>query len=364
MASPSPDPTTAGMPPLEPAGQVWAEVSIVFLTGLVVLALSRLLITLGPIASEIAGTLTVLYFFAVPIAVLRWRQRDPAAFAIHTERLGHGVLVALAAGAIVFPPYVAGYEAWSRAIFQAPMHLPKHLLTDFTSDLLGRPDPVVRSGLSVWVEGEWFYATNGSGILVEPTLAGCGCPTDALEAEGSDLHLRGRLPACVEGGPLQVPLSNRRGFRCSTASADVLTLAVPNDNVPVLTGAAAQTRAPGTTRFDRTPWWLPQLLLIQIVGVALPEEVFYRGYLQGRLAPLFRRRIRIFGVPLGAHIVVASALFALSHLILIPAPFRLAVFFPGLLFGYLRERTGSVVAPVLLHGASNVLLEVLVRFHG
>ncbi|HOI10193.1 MAG TPA: CPBP family glutamic-type intramembrane protease, partial [Myxococcota bacterium] len=41
------------------------------------------------------------------------------------------------------------------------------------------------------------------------------------------------------------------------------------------------------------------------------------------------------------------------------APFRLAVFVPGLLFGWLRERTRSIVAPALLHAASNVLLAAL-----
>jgi membrane protease YdiL (CAAX protease family) len=37
-------------------------------------------------------------------------------------------------------------------------------------------------------------------------------------------------------------------------------------------------------------------------------------------------------------------------------PWRLATFFPGLLFGWLRARTGGVVAPAVAHALSNLLL--------
>ena len=40
-------------------------------------------------------------------------------------------------------------------------------------------------------------------------------------------------------------------------------------------------------------------------------------------------------------------------------PWRLATFFPGLLFGWLRARTGNVVAPAVAHALSNLLLVVL-----
>jgi membrane protease YdiL (CAAX protease family) len=128
--------------------------------------------------------------------------------------------------------------------------------------------------------------------------------------------------------------------------------------VRVLDGAAPMWSAvPGIG------WWA-YWFFVHLVVVAVPEEAFFRGYVQGRLAPLFPRRVRLLGVSFGGHIVVASALFALVHLVAIPAPFRLAVFFPGLLFGWLRERTGSIVAPALLHAASNVLLAALNQVFG
>ena len=42
-------------------------------------------------------------------------------------------------------------------------------------------------------------------------------------------------------------------------------------------------------------------------------------------------------------------------------PASLAVFFPGLLFGLLQRRTGSVLAGTLFHASCNVLIDVLHR---
>ena len=60
----------------------------------------------------------------------------------------------------------------------------------------------------------------------------------------------------------------------------------------------------------------------------------------------------------------AQALFALGHLVVLQ-PWRLATFFPGLLFGWLRERTGDVAASVLVHALSNLFIAILeASFYG
>lgn len=112
----------------------------------------------------------------------------------------------------------------------------------------------------------------------------------------------------------------------------------------------------------------------QIVIIALPEEAFYRGYLQSRLdeaIPGFGRfvdpatgaarprRLRIFGASVGPALVVTSLVFALGHLATIREPARLAVFFPSLLFGWLRQRTGGVGAGVAFHAMCNIFSELL-----
>ena len=107
----------------------------------------------------------------------------------------------------------------------------------------------------------------------------------------------------------------------------------------------------------RLPDWgsSVELAVWQLLGVALPEEVFFRGWLQGRLNLIFSSRVPILGARVGPGLFIAAGLFAAFHLLVLPAPSRLLVFFPGLLFGLFRERTNSVAVPVLTHALANVL---------
>lgn len=86
----------------------------------------------------------------------------------------------------------------------------------------------------------------------------------------------------------------------------------------------------------------------QLLMVALPEEAFYRGFVQTRLARALVGRWDL------AAIVLTSAIFAVGHIATIPNPARLAVFFPSLVFGLLRSRTGGIGAGVLFHALCNI----------
>ena len=102
--------------------------------------------------------------------------------------------------------------------------------------------------------------------------------------------------------------------------------------------------------------------LAQLIVVALPEETFFRGYLQSSLGDLENGRIRLLGVELapGAWLFQA-VLFAAVHFLVEPNPARLAVFFPGLLFGWARAWRGGVGAAIALHALSNLYSEILAR---
>lgn len=104
---------------------------------------------------------------------------------------------------------------------------------------------------------------------------------------------------------------------------------------------------------------LPVMILTQVIAVALPEELFFRGYLQGRMELLWPARRTLFGAPFGKALWVSSAVFALAHFVGEYAPVRLGPFFPALVFGLLRSRTGSIVAPVTYHAFCNVLSAML-----
>ena len=102
----------------------------------------------------------------------------------------------------------------------------------------------------------------------------------------------------------------------------------------------------------------------QALVVALPEEAFYRGYLLTTLKRQDRHHVRVFGVPVGMSLVWSSALFAIGHFVTEPYPARLAVFFPALLFGWLRLRTGGIGSGVLFHVVCNTFASLLGRGYG
>ncbi len=96
-------------------------------------------------------------------------------------------------------------------------------------------------------------------------------------------------------------------------------------------------------------------LIQHLLNAALPEEIFFRAYLQTRLQQVWPPRHTLFGARLGLGWLLASLVFACVHLIDAPHPMRLLTFFPGLAFGYLRARTGSILAPTIYHGFCNAL---------
>jgi CAAX protease family protein len=105
--------------------------------------------------------------------------------------------------------------------------------------------------------------------------------------------------------------------------------------------------------------------VVQVLVVALPEELFYRGWMQTTWAATAPERgVTVLGARLGAGFLATQGLFALGHLVVFQA-WRLGTFFPGLLFGWLRQRTGNLAAPVLVHALSNLFLAVLeASFYG
>ncbi len=102
----------------------------------------------------------------------------------------------------------------------------------------------------------------------------------------------------------------------------------------------------------------------QVVVVALPEEAFFRGYLQSALDGRWGARWRIFDADLGPGWLVTAALFAVGHLLTVPHPGRLAVFFPALAFGWLRARTRGIGAGIAFHAACNLLSTMLAAGFG
>jgi membrane protease YdiL (CAAX protease family) len=101
-----------------------------------------------------------------------------------------------------------------------------------------------------------------------------------------------------------------------------------------------------------------QQIVTNLLAVALTEELYFRGYLQTQLGDAFGVPA---GLPIGPRlramvlpVVIASLLFALTHVTVEVTLARAVVFFPGLLFGAVRVWRGGIGAAVFLHAASNV----------
>jgi membrane protease YdiL (CAAX protease family) len=137
--------------------------------------------------------------------------------------------------------------------------------------------------------------------------------------------------------------------------------------LPLLPTELSRLLAPfrGPAHFTpRLPPRFGEWVVDQLFVVALPEEFFYRGYMQARLRDAWPQGRRVLGVRLGPAFWLTALLFALGHLAIFQA-WRLFVFFPALLFGWMRERTGSVVGAALFHAAANLFVRCLeVSFFG
>lgn len=103
-----------------------------------------------------------------------------------------------------------------------------------------------------------------------------------------------------------------------------------------------------------------QTLVFQLIMAGLGEEVLYRGWFQTRLNRGWGRPWSLVGVRFGVGLIITSCLFGLIHVLNPFSPLRgifildwgwgAATLHVGLMLGILRERTGSVLAPAIVHG--------------
>jgi len=93
-------------------------------------------------------------------------------------------------------------------------------------------------------------------------------------------------------------------------------------------------------------------ILIQLLLVALPEEVFFRGYLQQKLGNTVKG------------VIAVSLLFALAHFVtlclgggggLSDCSQAVLTFFPSLVMGYLYMSTGTLWASIIFHFLANIV---------
>lgn len=89
-----------------------------------------------------------------------------------------------------------------------------------------------------------------------------------------------------------------------------------------------------------------ELVVTQLLLVALPEEAFFRGYLQhsfgGGSRSVVLGSVLFWGAHLPAYLVTGDAS-------------ALLVFFLSLVMGWLYDRTGNILPGIIFHGCANTL---------
>ncbi len=205
--------------------------------------------------------------------------------------------------------------------------------------LFARPLEIVLVSIGVvallrlchWASGHWVSSLSPFALVmgaVLPTLARGG------DLSGLGLHL-GRI---------------RRGILLLGASG-VCMLVLGFIGLVVLRYLTVEPPLMASIPKERWPLWV----LFQFVCVAFPEELFFRGYFLSNSLYLFKTNVKMDASTAGLLSVVLSAgVFALSHVLVLGDPVSALTFFPGLIFGWLFVRMGTLTPSILLHGTANV----------
>lgn len=351
--------TPAGHPDRHP-DRHWREVLVLYgLTLAITFGLTLLQGAVGWIRGYIT-TIVAFTFIVLPLELLKRRGLDPADFGIHSEQRGRAIRNALLVMAVCFPIYGLGYHVWQTQWLDRSLSVGEARYDQWPPTVQDPPQLAQPAAGEAWLfttrERVWLSWRLPKGQRFEARLT-----SDApMTAHGKGARLI-KDGATVRGGATGRAAFKTTGSRLRVeAKADGALL--PAERLRLGTALVRADANPYET--ERSYWWLFNLIMLQLLLVALPEELFYRGYLQTRLDGLVGRERQVFGVSVNVtSIVLTSALFALGHIITIWHPARLAVFFPSLIFGWMRRATGGILAPILFHAACNLLVDILALYY-
>lgn len=89
-----------------------------------------------------------------------------------------------------------------------------------------------------------------------------------------------------------------------------------------------------------------------MLAAPILEELVFRGGIQGMALRHRLGRQSALGITVAN--ILAASLFATLHFFSHQSPAALLTFFPGVVFGFFRDRYGSVVPAIALHAYYNL----------
>ena len=348
------------------------ELGLAFVASLVITSgLSALQGALPSYASGIY-VLVALSFVLLPTWTVRWwRRDDPIAAGMDYGRLRPGLAWGLAATGLTLVPFLLGFHIWTAEVQGRKLNFQWSNTMRWEPGVEGRGEVsrdlrlVVMAwadGRSVriwWVDGQalagdeplTIQVTTQSGPL---ELDEVNPHTQAEVIDEQTIRLTDKHSKNVAGADLRIgEWVDQVDFALQRAGKALETSAI-------FIGRDSTNPASNPFSFGRNWWWILNLLLTQLLFVGLPEEYFYRGYIQPTLRLLDTGTFGFGRFRVSRSIVVTSLLFALGHVAIDGNLIRGAVFFPSLVFGWLRERSGGLTASIVYHAACNSMVELTV----
>jgi hypothetical protein len=281
------------------------------------------------------------------------------------EGLTRGLATGVGWSLIVLVLFVPGYHVWSTVLNDRTLAPGAGALARVDGEIerTSRHRPADAPPDTAWIGSDGrdltlYWHPTRQQVLIEAATDGRFAAVDAVPPPTE------RTP-----GTLRLNASGGRPIAWRITPRDATWVDVR------VTYAGREARLPGIRVGDRAPLaseqrgtavrlqldrsWIWMSIAVQLLLVALPEELFFRGYLQRRFARALGESPGSGGwLRLTRSNLAASAVFALSHLVIGWNPMRLAVFVPSLLFGRLAERTGGIAGSVLLHAACNLMVQI------
>jgi len=106
----------------------------------------------------------------------------------------------------------------------------------------------------------------------------------------------------------------------------------------------------------------PYFILLSWMGLPIQEELIFRGLFQGYLATHIQSSIKIWKWKLTVPALIGAIVFSLVHLALLSVEASLGgvlfivvgAFILGIIAGYFRAETGSLIGPIIVHSLFNL----------
>lgn len=392
--------------PAARARRLFREVGLIYGGVLTAIIAFAVLASFVGFVAEILYAIVAFLFFFVPQRWMERKELAPEPFGMTAKRWPAGIAWGVGATVVTLPFFAVGYWVWETQIHDRELDIDPGHYRQYPVEIEGEPKAgglgwgADEAGVWVWSQDDRLHVgLRNAGAPNNQVRLRAAAPF-ALERLGV-LHVR---PVYGPGeGPGEGPVAGQPGdgdagngpreasewivaLNHSQSRGEVIVdgperveveltpLVDGQERWPLYVGPKEELQEDGRWSGARDYGWILLWIATQFLLIALPEEYFYRGYVQTRLAQALRARRRARGQPASDEagdedvsvfgftpaIVLTSLLFGLGHL-LVPVggvllANRFSVFFPSLLFGWLRRRTGSIVAPTVYHACSNLMV--------